>query len=139
MATRSTIALEYFDGTIKQVYCHWDGYLEHNGRILSNFYKDQSKVATLIECGAVSSLGPAIGEKHVFGEGGDSVCTFYARDRDEDVDISEFKDFEDYVSLADFQEYNYLFRNDEWLVKYDKTRNKFVPLGELIRRNQKNA
>ena len=25
MATRSTIALEFADGSVGQVYCHWDG------------------------------------------------------------------------------------------------------------------
>jgi hypothetical protein len=33
MSTRSAIGIRY--GTIiKAVYCHWDGYVEHNGAIL---------------------------------------------------------------------------------------------------------
>ena len=32
MGTRSTIALEFADGTVGQVYCHWDGYLSKIGR-----------------------------------------------------------------------------------------------------------
>ena len=40
MATRSTIALEFADGTIGQVYCHWDGYLQHNGRMLLANYSN---------------------------------------------------------------------------------------------------
>ena len=44
MGTRSTIALEYADGTVHQVYCHWDGYLEHNGRILQEHYLDPFKL-----------------------------------------------------------------------------------------------
>ena len=31
MATRSTISIQKNDGTIRSVYCHWDGYCEHNG------------------------------------------------------------------------------------------------------------
>ena len=31
MATRSTIAMEQPDGRVMQIYCHWDGYLGHNG------------------------------------------------------------------------------------------------------------
>ncbi len=38
MATRSTIALEFADGTIGQVYAHWDGYLAHNGKMLLEYY-----------------------------------------------------------------------------------------------------
>ena len=48
MATRSTIAMKTKDGKIKAIYCHWDGYVDHNGRILSNFYTDPAKVQELI-------------------------------------------------------------------------------------------
>ena len=40
MGTRSTIAIHNKNGEIKSVYCHWDGYYEHNGVILYNFYKN---------------------------------------------------------------------------------------------------
>ena len=40
MATRSTIALEFADGTVEQVYCHWDGYLAHNGLMLLEHYSN---------------------------------------------------------------------------------------------------
>jgi hypothetical protein len=40
MGTRSTIALEFADGTVEQVYCHWDGYLSNNGKILQAHYMD---------------------------------------------------------------------------------------------------
>ena len=38
MATRSAIGLKKIDGTIEAVYCHWDGYPAHNGKILMNHY-----------------------------------------------------------------------------------------------------
>ena len=44
MATRSTIAKLGKDGIIKAVYCHNDGYLEYNGKMLNEHYKDESKV-----------------------------------------------------------------------------------------------
>jgi hypothetical protein len=56
MATRSTIALEFADGTVQQVYCHWDGYLEHNGKILFESYQDPFKLRDLIDLGDVSVL-----------------------------------------------------------------------------------
>ena len=37
MATRSTISIQKKDGTIRSVYCHWDGYCEYNGVLLYNF------------------------------------------------------------------------------------------------------
>ena len=35
MGTRSMIAIQNpYNKQIKAVYCHWDGYLEHNGSLL---------------------------------------------------------------------------------------------------------
>ena len=66
MATRSTIALEYADGTVDQVYCHWDGYIDHNGKILFENYSNPFILRDLIDMGDISSLGPNIGDKHDF-------------------------------------------------------------------------
>ena len=63
MATRSTIAKLGKDGIIKAVYCHSDGYLEHNGKVLNEYYKDESKVDELLAHGDISSLDQNIGEK----------------------------------------------------------------------------
>ena len=67
MGTRSTIALEFADGTVQQVYCHRDGYLENNGTILAEHYSDPFKLRDLIDMGDMSSLGKVIGMKHPFG------------------------------------------------------------------------
>ena len=56
MGTRSTIALEFADGSVSQVYCHWDGYLDNNGKILSEHYMNPFKVRDLVELGDFSSL-----------------------------------------------------------------------------------
>ena len=66
MGTRSTIALEYADGTVQQVYCHWDGYLSNNGMILQEHYSDPFKVRQLIDLGDISSLRPEVGAPHPF-------------------------------------------------------------------------
>ena len=125
MGTRSTIALEFADGTVQQVYCHWDGYLEHNGKILFEHYSDPFKLRDLIDQGDLSSLGGVIGEEHPFSphaskedeaafnaaqEAG--YCTFYARDRGETgVSAKKFKDFEDYKANHQYEEYEYILRN----------------------------
>ena len=125
MATRSTIALEFADGSVSQVYCHWDGYLDHNGRILENHYSDPFKLQKLIDEGDLSSLGDEIGEKHSFDWYNNDVaqyerygksglwCTFYRRDRAEErVDARHFKDFEEYVKKGQREEYDYILRKD---------------------------
>ena len=57
MSTNSLILQEQQDGTLKGIYCHWDGYLQHNGIILSESYSDPKKLAKLLELGDLSSLG----------------------------------------------------------------------------------
>lgn len=57
MSTNSLIFQEQQDGTLKGIYCHYDGYLQYNGVILSESYSDPKKVAKLLELGNLSSLG----------------------------------------------------------------------------------
>lgn len=144
MATRSTIAIELPDGKIKAVYCHWDGYLSNNGKILQEHYTDAKKVEKLISKGAISSLGKVIGRKHPFSqwelkkddpdyakkladidkaEKG-SYTKFYARDRGENVQINTYKDFDDYADKLDGQEYDYLFtKYGNWRVRSWRSEN----------------
>lgn len=126
MATRSTIALEFADGTVGQVYCHSDGYLSYNGKILMTHYTDPFKLKQLIDNGDVSFLGVDIGEKidfnasAVYNDFNQAVqCRFYGRDRGEtDISAKYFTDFQDYKDNHYEQEYEYILRNDgNWYVK----------------------
>jgi hypothetical protein len=72
MATRSTIAVQHADGTVSQVYAHWDGYLENNGKILNENYSTVTLVEELISLGDISGLDCTI-----------SDTVFYMRDRGE--------------------------------------------------------
>jgi hypothetical protein len=124
MATRSTIALEFADGTIGQVYCHWDGYLSNNGKILFENYSNPFVLRELIDLGGLSSLRPTIGTKHPFSMFEANMtqdefynlyrdmCTFYGRDRGEgESDATYFKDFADYEANGQREEYDYILRN----------------------------
>lgn len=66
MSTRSDIIAQCADGTWARIYCHSDGYLSHNGRILFDHYTSQSQIDALIALGDLSVLGPEIGVKHPF-------------------------------------------------------------------------
>ena len=66
MSTRSRIAKLNDDGSIRVIYCHSDGYLSYNGRILLEHYTDPAKVDALLDLGDISSLGEEIGEQHPF-------------------------------------------------------------------------
>ena len=143
MGTRSTIALEFADGTVEQVYCHWDGYLEHNGKILQEHYSDPFKLRDLIDQGGISSLGKSIGKKHPFSPAynetdpvkkaaveteyeaarEEGYTTFYARDRGEDLTKEKFVSFEDYAAFHQREEFAYCLRNVDgkavWFVAED--------------------
>jgi hypothetical protein len=119
MGTRSTIALEYADGTVEQVYCHWDGYLSHNGQILHKHYSDPFKLRDLIDLGDMSSLGERLGTQHAFDKAPEGECTFYLRDRKEQgCKAKQFKDYADYIENHQYEEYEYILRKDgNWYVK----------------------
>ncbi len=150
MATRSTIALEFADGTVEQVYCHWDGYLDHNGAILRDHYSDPFKLQKLIDLGAISSLAPEIGEQHAFdnphGYGTDEYnayrekyadwCLIYARDRGEDLVKHTYKDFQEYTRECQREEYDYILRNVNgvatWFVSFYGTDGEYLTLADAF-------
>ena len=152
MGTRSRIGVMHGDNC-KSVYCHWDGYLEHNGRILLENY-DSAKANNLVALGDLSSLGPDIGEKHTFDSPFNygtpeydtwmseksKVCTFYGRDREEqDTGYKTDDTFEQFLQRADGcgAEYYYIMKDDVWYVgttySSDYTLGgKLVPLAEAL-------
>ena len=124
MGTRSTIALEYADGTVHQVYCHWDGYLAYNGKILQEHYSNPFILRDLIDLGDISSLKPTVGTKHDFSHFGTemdqkeyealygNMTTFYGRDRGETgTGAKKFASFEDYLLNHQYEEYEYILRS----------------------------
>jgi len=127
MGTRSAIGVMHGD-VLKAVYCHWDGYLDHNGRILQEHY-DSTKANNLVALGSLSSLRPEIGEKHVFSrldsdltdpeyeELYGNMCTFYGRDRGEEGQewkvFHSFKDFMEYYE-GSWCEYMYVMKEGVW-------------------------
>ena len=124
MATRSTIALEFADGTIGQVYCHWDGYLAHNGKMLFEHYSNPFILRDLIDLGSISSLAPTIGTKRPFSHYDTelslvefnnkygNMTNFYGRDRGEtNTEAKYFKDYEHFLVDGQQEEYDYILRN----------------------------
>ena len=126
MGTRSAIAMKTEDG-IRSIYCHWDGYVDHNGRILKEFYSTDDKVQALLDLGDLSSLRQEIGEPHTFDRHQaepeldmfDNWCLAYGRDRGEtDVDAKTFDDVKTWVEsmASSWCEYFYLWDGRDWIV-----------------------
>ena len=129
MGTRSRIGVMHGD-KLKSVYCHWDGYLEHNGRILQDHY-DSAKANHLVALGFISSLKEEIGEKHPFSgydvtpnisyekykELYGKMTTFFGRDRgDPDVDFTVDQSYDEFLSKDYDYEYYYIMNDGVWYV-----------------------
>jgi hypothetical protein len=75
MSTRSDIIVHCNDGHFRRVYCHWDGYPSHNGKILRNSYNDRGLATNLVALGDISSLGDKGGKLVKWGSN-----TLYTKD-----------------------------------------------------------
>ena len=124
MGTRSTIALEFADGTVQAVYCHWDGYLEHNGQILLKHYSDPFKLRDLIDLGGFSSLEATV-------EG--TASTAYTQ-RGEELCVNRYKNADEYFDCCQQEEYDYILRNVNgvavWFVRCYATDGVWVTMAE---------
>ena len=113
---------------LKSVYCHWDGYLSHNGRILQDHY-DSAKANHLVSLGDISSLRPEIGVVHPFSTWDTdmspaeyeaqfaNMTTFYGRDRGESgVDFTVDQSYDEFLSKDYDYEYYYIMNDGVWYV-----------------------
>lgn len=91
MGTRSFIAVEAKPNRYYGVYCHWDGYLSHNGRILHRHYNSFQKAMFLIRGGSLSTLGESIGHKIDYDIHHHPVnqCVYHHRDMNRDYEEPE--------------------------------------------------
>lgn len=105
MSTYAKISIESQDGDVKSIGCHADGYLEGVGFILFSHYQDVKKIKKLIKLGGLSSIGAEVdipdGSIHTFDKCLHNVCTFYARDRGEQLRCTHYDNLNDYLSMAD--------------------------------------
>ena len=62
MGTRSHILYEKENEEVVQMYCHYDGYLEHNGQMLMKHYNNEDKAKALVNNGYASGLKPTLEE-----------------------------------------------------------------------------
>ena len=119
MATRSNIAIVNQDKSISSIYCHWDGYPEHNGKILLNHYTTTDIVNELLKLGNLSILAENVNptESHTFDKPQDGVCVAYGRERGEKsqeaIVFEDLGEFEDSASNS-WADYQYLFDNGKW-------------------------
>jgi hypothetical protein len=108
MATRSLIGMELDNGITKIIYCHFDGYPEHVGKLLVHNYNTPALIITLMELGDLSSLDAT-----------PATCTAYHRDRNEPWGMVEPRDINTSEIVSEGDDYGvdyiYIYKNEcEW-------------------------
>lgn len=122
MATRGTIAVQHTDGTVSQVYAHWDNYLDGTGQTLLACYNTLQLAEALVSGGDISSVGKDVNR-----------TKYYGRDRGEkDTEPRVFANLNSYYKDMLGEEYNYLFANGRWTVEHYGTGGEYVLLTEAV-------
>lgn len=119
MSTRSAIIEKLPDGTYRGVYCHFDGYLSNNGKLLYWHYQDPSKVSQLIDLGELRCLGkylaPTNRNKEMFVASEERGTEAYCRDQGEDyVPPLTGKTADAVASQIGHNGHVYVFRDGVW-------------------------
>ena len=142
MSTRSLIGRELADGTIRHVYCHYDGYLEGVGSTLVAHWADAEKIDALLDLGDLSILGEVLGEKHSFDtysytDEEKARCAgwtlAYGRDRGEEgVDAQILPDADAFAASNSSAQFVYLFRDGVWLYRSRRSIADFAPVADAL-------
>jgi hypothetical protein len=151
MGTRSRIGIELKDHSVVSTYCHYDGYPEHNGKILTNLYTTKEQVSNLIDGGSMSSLHTShVWETKALRNEANEIITdsagnwmyeptrpnqpLYHTERGEEIEVSH-ANFNEFISGNSGEEYAYLFtRNNQWKcykIGWGDTNTKEIPLNNL--------
>jgi len=105
------------------IYCHYDGYIRHTGKLLVENYTTLEAVKQLIDLGAISCLAkhstPDPTRMHSFEISQNDVTVAYHRDRGEKLLITSSAWLREHAR----EQYAYLFINDEWVVSQNNGKN----------------
>tara|TARA_R110000772_G_scaffold227331_1_gene338062 strand:+ start:534 stop:881 length:348 start_codon:yes stop_codon:yes gene_type:complete len=101
MATRSRIAVELQDGTVKSVYCHWDGGPDGVGQdLLNKHFSSTGEVEDFIDEGSRSTVDESYYEKG------------------EKLEEPEVHASADEYFNGDIEQYGYMYNKEGiWMVK----------------------
>lgn len=116
MSTNSSISVQVGE-TVKSIYCHWDGYPSHNGRILLESYNSQELAEKVVSVGDLSVLAESMEapDGHSFEDAAKGCSIAYGRDRGEkNVETKEHLSYADALEHCE-QECNYFWDGERWL------------------------
>lgn len=118
MATRSIIARKLNDKESMAIYCHYDGYLEHNGMLLELCYNTPEKVEKLISLGDLccleQELEPDPTKAHTRLRPQKGVSIYYGRDTQSADSEPVIVETDQLGNLSNWIEHVYWFDGKEW-------------------------
>lgn len=117
MSTHAGIGYRLPNGKIEAVYCHFDGYLEHVGKILYKNYNSTRVIKQIVAYGDFSSLEVQPSEIEFYNDNGSQSQTYTAEDFSYEFEYS-------YVWVSSIR---------KWFVACRQTNHEFVPLGDALR------
>ncbi len=147
MSTRSIISVVCRDGLVRSAYCHQDGYLQHNGRILVEHYNSQEKAEALVAPGNMNYLRARCDKPD--GHTADSpvagVTVYQERDAGCPADEVAVRIYPDAEASMEGESdrmigYYYLYDGSCWKVKYHTNRGwQYCPLRQALRNAARRA
>lgn len=122
MGTRSFIVVANPKGDYTGIYCHWDGYPSHNGKLLREHYTTKRLVRNLVNLGDLSSLGERLRPTrpgHSYDNREEGTTVAYFRDRKEKWVVVKPRVTATLREMAElaadsWAEYVYVFWNGHW-------------------------
>lgn len=144
MSTHARIGMTLPDGTVRSIYCHFDGYPAHAGVTLQRYWRES--VIPLLDLGDLSVLGAEPGQDE--GPGAFDArlrarladddprrtwCVAYGRDRGETDVAAIIHPADDWPDFG--QAWDYLWTGSEWLARNCYEQTPWTPLTDLIGRS----
>lgn len=118
MSTHSGIAFVNSDGSVKSVYCHYDGYPSYMFEMLVDYYNSAELAEALVDLGDLSCVKEKIwSEGHSFDNRKEDTTVAYHRDRGEAYHQDKWHSLDEYLNDArsDYcADYLYYFKDGKW-------------------------
>lgn len=105
MGTSSMIGYIKEDGTVAATYCHYDGYVEYNGRLLFDSFNTSEKAKEVAETGYLSGLKADL-----------EVSKSESVHKEAPTVFDTPKTFIDTGDYTHGAQYLYLFDGEDWLI-----------------------
>lgn len=138
MSTRSHIGFEHCtDRSVSYVYCHFDGYLQHNGVLLQLFHAAPDRALMLVAGGAMQGLGRDCSWLPLEAFGGSLPDVPHTDRYPPEDDGSDGPMYADSIEAMSLEEYNYVFseKHGIWFVNCYETKGVWAPLEPTLARN----